>query len=58
MSGGAGAAPVAAEEDLNENIFTAAGDGHLDVVQRLVAGGVSVNAQDDFGYSPLHAAVS
>jgi ankyrin repeat protein len=53
---GAGGAP--AEEDLNVNIFTAAGDGHLDVVQRLVAGGVGVNAQDDFGYSPLHAAVS
>ena len=45
-------------DDDNVNIFTAAGDGHLDVVQRLVAAGASVNSQDDFGYSPLHAAVS
>ncbi len=45
-------------EDDNVNIFTAAGDGQLEVVQKLVAEGVSVNSQDDFGYSPLHAAVS
>jgi len=44
--------------DDDANIFTAAGDGHLDVVQRLVASGVSVNAQDEAGYSALHAACS
>ena len=40
------------------NIWTACGDGLFDVVKEFVAGGVSVNAQDDYGYSPLHAACS
>jgi hypothetical protein len=37
------------------NIFIAAGDGHLDEVQSFVAAGVpgGVNAQDEWGYSPL-----
>ena len=56
--GGGGGAGGADDDGEDGNIFTAAGDGQLAVVQRLVAGGVSVNAQDSFGYSPLHAAVS
>jgi hypothetical protein len=35
------------------NIFTAAGDGRLDLVQGFVQSGVSVNAQDESGYSAL-----
>lgn len=35
------------------NIWMAAGDGLLDKVQGFVASGVSANAQDEHGYSPL-----
>ena len=42
---------MSAEEDTN--IFIAAGDGQLDKVQAFVAAGISINAQDDVGYSPL-----
>ncbi len=42
----------------DSSIQTAAGDGHLDRVKSLVAKGASVNAQDEYGYSPLHAACS
>ncbi|KAF9584964.1 hypothetical protein BGW38_004466 [Lunasporangiospora selenospora] len=42
-----------------QNIWLAAGDeGDLEAVKKFIAGGVSVNAQDEFGYSPLHAAIS
>ena len=40
------------------NIWTACGDGQFEIVKAFVAGGISVNAQDDYGYSPLHAACS
>ncbi len=36
-----------------DNIFVAAGDGELAKVQAFVAGGVSVNSQDEYGYTPL-----
>jgi hypothetical protein len=36
-----------------DNIFVAAGDGELEKVQAYVAGGVSVNSQDMYGYTPL-----
>jgi len=39
--------------DTINNIFVSAGDGDLAKVQSFVAGGVSVNAQDEFGYAPL-----
>jgi len=41
-----------------ENIFIAASDGDLARVQQLIGEGTSVNAQDESGYSPLHAAAS
>jgi hypothetical protein len=42
-----------------ENIWVAASDGDLARVSELVeSGGASVNAQDENGYSPIHAAVS
>jgi len=41
-----------------ENIWIAASDGDLARVQQLLAAGESVNAQDESGYSPIHAAVS
>ena len=36
-----------------DNIFVAAGDGELAKVQAFVAGGVSVNSRDEYGYTPL-----
>ena len=42
----------------DENIWIASSDGDVARVQQLVGEGVSVNAQDEHGYSPLHAAVS
>lgn len=38
----------------DSNIWTAASDGKLTEVQNYVANGVSVNAQDEYGYSPLY----
>lgn len=40
------------------NIWHAAGDGNVKRVKELVDGGVSINAQDDTGYTPLIAAAS
>ncbi|GAA5861257.1 hypothetical protein JCM8547_008535 [Rhodosporidiobolus lusitaniae] len=40
------------------NIWTAAGEGDVQQVQRLVESGVSPNDQDQHSYSPIHAAVS
>ena len=37
----------------SENIWTASSDGDAARVQRLVADGVSVNAKDDAGYTPM-----
>jgi len=44
-----------AVEDLIEtrNIWVSAGDGDLEKVKAYIAGGQSVNAQDDYGYTPL-----
>ena len=43
----------------DENIWVAASDGDLDRVRHLVeVEGISVNVQDEAGYSPLHAAAS
>jgi len=41
-----------------ENIWTAASDGDIDRVRELIESGMSPNAQDEAGYSPLHAASS
>ena len=41
-----------------ENIWIASSDGDVKRVMELLESGVSVNAQDEQGYSPLHAAVS
>ena len=41
-----------------ENIWIASSDGDLARVCCLLSNGVDVNAQDDSGYSPIHAAVS
>ena len=45
-------------EEEKANIWVAASDGDLSRVKQLLVEGVDVNAQDDSGYSPLHAAVS
>ena len=42
----------------SENIWTSSSDGDIPRVQQLLTEGVSVNAQDESGYSPIHAAVS
>lgn len=44
--------------ELEDNIWIAASDGKLDLVKAFVASGVAVNAQDENGYSPIHAASS
>jgi ankyrin repeat protein len=40
-----------------DNIWVAASDGNLKDVQKLIASGVNVNAQDEYGYSPLYVRV-
>ncbi|KAJ3124151.1 hypothetical protein HK100_011343 [Physocladia obscura] len=44
--------------DEEDNIWTAASDGKLALVQKLVAAGTAVDAQDETGYSVLHAAAA
>ena len=36
-----------------DNIWVASSDGDLAQVKKLVESGVSVNTQDEYGYSPL-----
>ncbi|KAF9182436.1 hypothetical protein BGZ51_004740 [Haplosporangium sp. Z 767] len=43
---------------MSNNIWLAASDGDLAAVKKFIAEGVSINAQDEFGYSPLHGAAS
>ncbi|DBA04763.1 TPA: hypothetical protein N0F65_004400 [Lagenidium giganteum] len=40
------------------NIWVAASDGNIDAVEQFLAVGVDVNAKDEYGYTPLQAAVS
>ena len=42
--------------DMELTIFRAAADGDLDAVKRLVGEGVSVDAANQRGFSPLHMA--
>ncbi|KAI8096612.1 ankyrin [Halteromyces radiatus] len=42
----------------NDNIWVAAGDGQLERVKELLENGMDANIRDDFGYTPIHAAVS
>ncbi|KAJ3357325.1 hypothetical protein GGF32_001119 [Allomyces javanicus] len=42
----------------SNNIWLECADGHVDRVAAFLDAGVDVNAQDDTGYSPLHAAAS
>ncbi|KAI8074120.1 ankyrin repeat-containing domain protein [Gongronella butleri] len=42
----------------SDNIWVAAGDGQLDRVKMLLEEGVDPNGKDEFGYTPIHAAVS
>ncbi|KAG0237893.1 hypothetical protein BGW41_008319, partial [Actinomortierella wolfii] len=43
---------------MSQNIWIAASDGDLEAVKKFIAGGTSVNAKDEYGYTPLHAAAS
>ncbi|KAF9971753.1 hypothetical protein BGZ73_005224 [Actinomortierella ambigua] len=43
---------------MSQNIWIAASDGDLEAVKKFIAGGSSVNAKDEYGYTPLHAAAS
>jgi ankyrin repeat protein len=36
-----------------DNIWVASSDGNLADVKKLISSGVDVNAQDEYGYSPL-----
>jgi ankyrin repeat protein len=50
---------IPAPPSITSNIWIACADGDLDAVRYFVEEGqISVNAQDDTGYSALHAAVS
>ena len=40
------------------NIWVASSDGNIERVKALLSEGVDVNAQDESGYSPIHAAAS
>ena len=51
-------APAPEVPTSSENIWIAASDGDAARVGVLLASGVSVNAQDELGYSPIHAAAS
>jgi ankyrin repeat protein len=44
---------AAATTELAENIWIAASDGDIQQVQSFLEQGVNINAQDEFGYSPL-----
>ena len=39
-----------------DNIWVASTEGNIEKVMGYIASGVSINAQDEFGFSPLHAA--
>jgi ankyrin repeat protein len=41
------------EDNSNDNIWVAASNGDIERVRFLLASGVSVNAQDEYGYSPM-----
>lgn len=41
------------DTDAPDNIWIAASDGDLAAVQAFVQNGISVNAQDENGYSPM-----
>ncbi|KAE8902462.1 hypothetical protein PF005_g18394 [Phytophthora fragariae] len=43
---------------MSVNVWTAASDGDLDSVKAFLASGGDANAKDEFGYTPLQAAVS
>mmetsp|Transcript_32154 Transcript_32154/g.54221 ORF Transcript_32154/g.54221 Transcript_32154/m.54221 type:complete len:84 (-) Transcript_32154:384-635(-) len=42
-----------------DNIWVSSSDGNLDEVKKHIEqGGIPVNAQDEYGYSAIHAAAS
>nr|CCA19416.1 conserved hypothetical protein [Albugo laibachii Nc14] len=43
---------------MNENVWTAASDGDIEEIERYVASGGDIDAQDEHAYTPLQAAVS
>ncbi|KAJ0412891.1 hypothetical protein ATCC90586_002521 [Pythium insidiosum] len=40
------------------NVWVSASDGDIDAVKQFLANGGDVNIKDEFGYTPLQAAVS
>ena len=46
------------EDNEPENIWVACTNGDEARLRQLLQEGFSVNAQDEFGYSPIHAAAS
>ncbi|KAI9305459.1 ankyrin repeat-containing domain protein [Cunninghamella echinulata] len=47
-----------ASKKSNDNIWVAAGDGQLKRVKELIEAGSNANEKDEYGYTPIHAAVS
>jgi ankyrin repeat protein len=40
-------------DNSNDNIWVAASNGDVERVNVLLSSGISVNAQDEYGYSPM-----
>jgi ankyrin repeat protein len=49
---------VDVEEPAIQNIWISASDGDIDAVKRYISTGVSSNAKDEHGYTPIHAAAA
>ena len=39
---------------MNENVWTAASDGDIEEIERYVASGGDIDAQDEHAYTPLY----
>ncbi len=48
----------AEEVDQFDNIWVASTNGDINKVSEFLANGINVNAQDEYGFSPIHAAAS
>jgi ankyrin repeat protein len=46
------------QQEEEDNIWVAASNGDTDRVKELLALGISVNAQDEYGYSPMYVSYS
>jgi ankyrin repeat protein len=45
---------MTAHDDKDDNIWVSASDGDIDAVKAYLASGLSVDVQDENGYTPLY----